>query len=77
MLTTLLMSLSMFPDSFHRGIDLPPDEFYQIHALSCLLQGLGILPDHLPDPNLNNQGPKSHLKSMMALFTFHLKSINF
>ena len=22
------------PDSFHRGIDLPPDEFYQIHVLS-------------------------------------------
>ena len=22
------------PDSFHGGIDLPPDEFYQIHALS-------------------------------------------
>ena len=22
------------PDSFHGGIDLPPDEFYQIHAFS-------------------------------------------
>ena len=23
------------PDSPYRGIDLPPDEFYQVHALSC------------------------------------------
>ena len=31
-----------------------------------LLQGLVIPPYHLSDLNLNNQGPKSHLKSMMA-----------
>ena len=28
------MSLTNIPDSFHGGIDFPPDEFYQIHALS-------------------------------------------
>ena len=39
-----------------------------------LLQGLAIHPDHLSDPNLNNQGPHNHLKSMMALSIFHLKS---
>ena len=33
------------PDSFHGGIDLPPDEFYQIHALSSW---------HPPSPRLGN-----------------------
>ena len=33
------------PDSFHRGIDLPPDEFYQIHALSF---------KHTPSPRPGN-----------------------
>ena len=67
------------PDSFHGGIDLPPDEFYQIHALSSR---------HPPPPRPGNpsrppsrpqsqqSGPQKPIKSMMALFTFHLKSIN-
>ena len=36
------------PDSPYGGIDLPPDEFYQVHTLSSgihLLLGLAILPD--------------------------------
>ena len=32
-------------DSFHRGLDLPPDAFYQIHALSSR---------HLPSPRPGN-----------------------
>ena len=67
------------PDSFHGGIDHAPDEFYQFHALSSRHPPSprpGIPPDHLSAPNLNNQGPKNHLKSMMALSIFHLKSKN-
>ena len=67
------------PDSFHGGNDLPPDEFYQIHTLSSrhLPHPRPGNPSRPPSrPNLNNQGPKSHSKSMMALSLFHLKSIN-
>ena len=65
------------PGSFHGGIGLPPYEFYQIHAISSR-HPPSSRPgnDHLSDPNLNNQGPKRHLKGMMALFTYLLKSIN-
>ena len=67
------------PDSFHRGIYHPLDEFYQIHALSSR---------HLPSPrpgiasrppfrpHSQQSGPKKTSKGMMALFTCHLKSIN-
>ena len=67
------------PDSPHGGIDLPPDEFYQIHALSSR---------HPPSPRLGNpsrppfrphsqqSGPQNPSKGMMPLSTCHLKSIN-
>ena len=67
------------PDSPHGAIDLPPDEFYQIHALSSR---------HPPPPRpgnpsrppfkpiLNNQDPKSPSRGMMALSIYHLKSTN-
>ena len=66
-------------DSFQGGIDFSPDEFYQIHALSSRhpTPPRPGNPSRPPfRPNLNNQGPKSHLKSMMALSIFHLKSMN-
>ena len=49
-------------ESSYGGIDLPSDEFYQIHALSLGIQLLLVLvvhPSHLSGPNLNNQDPKS------------------
>ena len=67
------------PDSFHGGIDLPADVFYQIHAISSRHPPFarpGNPPDHLSGPNLNNLGPQSPLKGMTALSTCHLKSIN-
>ena len=67
------------PDSFHGGIDLPPDECYQSMPFPLgihVLQGLATLLDHLSGPILNNLGPKSPSKGMMALSTCHLKSIN-
>ena len=64
------------PDSFHRGIDLPPDEFYQIHALSSRHPPSPMPGNHLSGHILNNLGPKSPSKGMMALSTYHLKSIN-
>ena len=67
------------PDSFHGGIDLPLMSSTRsvpfplgIHPL----QGLATPPDHLSGPILNNLGPKSPSKGMMALSTCHLKSIN-
>ena len=67
------------PDSFLGGIDLPPDAFYQIHALSSRHQPPP-RPGNPPRPPFrrqsHNQGPKSYLKSMMALSIFHPKSIN-
>ena len=65
------------PDSSHGGIDLPPDEFYQILDLSFSHPPSprpDTPPDHLSGPNL---GSKSPSKSMMALSTCHLKSINY
>ena len=66
------------PDSSHGGIDLPPNDFYQTNALSSRHPHSprpGTPPDHLLCPILNNQAPKSLSKSMMALFTCHLKSL--
>ena len=77
MLSTLLMSLIMFETHFMEAlIFLLMSSIRSMHfPLGIhLLQGLVILPDHLSDPNLNNKGPKTHLKSMMALSIFHLKS---
>ena len=67
------------PNSPYGGIDLPPDAFYQIHALSSR---------HPPPPRLGNaskppfkphsqqSGPQSPSKGRMALSIYHLKSIN-
>ena len=67
------------PESFHGGIDLPPDEFYQIRALSSRHQP-SLRPGNPSRPPFRPQsqqsGPKSPLKGMMPLSPCHLKSIN-
>ena len=76
MLTTLLLSLIMFQTHFMevqifllmsstRSMPFP----LGIH----LLQGQATPPDHLSGPILNNLGPQSPSKGMMALSTCHLK----
>ena len=67
------------PDSPHGGIDLPPDEIYQIHVLSSR---------HPPPPRPGDPskspfrahsqqiGPQKSFKRYMALSTCHLKFIN-
>ena len=67
------------PDSPNGGIDLPPDEFYQIHALSSRHQPHprpGNLSKPPFRPHSHNQGPKSPSKGMMALSTCHPKFSN-
>ena len=62
------------PESPYGGIDLPPDEFYQIHALSSKLPCPPRTgnPSKPPlRPNLNNQDPKNPSKDMMALSICH------
>ena len=74
MLITLQVSL-IFPESPYGGIDLPPDEFYQIHVLSSRH-----LPPPRPDnpskPPFNNQDLKSPSKDMMTLSIYHHKFLN-
>ena len=67
------------PDSPHGGIDLPSDEFYQIHALSSRYP-----PPPRPGdpfrppfrPHSQQSGPQKPFKRYMALSTYHLKFIN-
>ena len=65
------------PNSPYVGIDLLPDEFYQVHALSSR---------HPPSPrtgllllghNLNILGLLSQLEGMMVLYSCLLKSISY
>ena len=68
------------PDSPYGGIDLPPDEFYQVHTLSSrhpLLQGLAIPPDLLLGHNLKILGLPNQLEDKMALSSCLLKSISY
>ena len=68
------------PNSPYGGIDLPPDEFYQVHILPLgiyLLQGLAIPPDLPLGHNLKIMGLPSQLEGMMALFSSLLKSISY
>ena len=53
------------PDSPYGVIDLPPDEFYQVHAL--FLKGLVDPPDLLLGHNHNILGLPNPLESMMVL----------
>ena len=70
------------PDSVHGGIDLPPDEFYQIHALSSR---------HPPSPRPGNpsrppfrpqseqSGPQKYnspIYAMKALKAYNTEAIN-
>ena len=71
-------SIDHVPNSSYGGIDLPPDEFYQVHALSSR---------HPPSPrpgqpsrppyNLNILGLPNHLEGMMAPYSCLLKSISY
>ena len=68
------------PDSPYGGIDLPPDEVYQVHTLSSmhhLLQGLVILPDLPLGHNLKILVLTSQLEGMMVLSSCLLKSISY
>ena len=65
------------PNSPYGGIDLPPDEFYQVHTLPLglhLLQGLAIPPDLLLGHNLKYSGPPDTILLVTCLFS--LRSIN-
>ena len=67
------------PDSPNGGIDLPPDEFYQIHTLSSSHPPPpwpATVPNHYSGLILNNQDSKSPSKGMMALPICHPKSSN-
>ena len=78
MLITLLTSLTMSQTHFMEVLILVLMNSTRSMPFPLgihLIQGLAILPDHLSDPNLNNQGPISHFKSIVALSIFHLKSI--
>ena len=67
------------PNSPYGGIDLPPDEFYQVHALSGihLLQGLVNPPDLLLGLNLNILSLPSQLEGMMVPYSCLLKSTSY
>ena len=72
--------LDHVPDSPYGGIDLPPDEFNQVHTLSSRHPPSprpGIFPDLPLGHNLNILDPKSQLEGMMALSSCHLKSISY
>ena len=72
--------LDHVPDSPYGGIDLPPDEVYQVSTLSSW---------HPPSPRPHNpsrppfrpqsqhSGPQSQLEGMMVLSSCHLKSISY
>ena len=68
------------PNSPYGGIDLPSDEFYEVHALSSrhpLLQGLVCPPELLLGHNLNILGLLRQLEGMMVLYSCLLKSISY
>ena len=68
------------PDLPYGGIDLPPDEFCQVHTLSSRHPPSPrpeILPDLPLGHNLNILDPKSQLEGMMVLSSCHLKSISY
>ena len=58
MLSTLQYAFDYVPDSFHGGIDFPPDEFYQIHALSSR-HPPPPRPDNPSKPPFRPQSPQS------------------
>ena len=68
------------PDSPYGGIDLSPDEFYQVHTLSSRLP-----PSPRPGnpsrpsfrPQSQNSGLPSQLEGMMALSSCLPKSISY
>ena len=67
-------------NSPYGGIDLPPDEFYQVHTLSSRhppSPSLVIPPDLLLGHNLKILGLPSQLEGMMALSSCLLKSISY
>ena len=64
------------PDSPYGGIDLPPDEVYQVHALaSTHPRGQPSRPSFRP--HLNILGLLSQLEGMMDLYSCLLKSTNY
>ena len=68
------------PDSHYGGIDLPPDEFYQVHDLSSrhppsLMPGQP--PDLLLGHNRNILGLPNPLEGMMVLYSCLLKSTSY
>ena len=68
------------PNSPYGGIDLPPDEFYQVHTLSSRhppSQWPGNPPDLFLDHNLKILGLPSQLEGMMVLYSCLLKSISY
>ena len=66
------------PDSPYGGIDLPPDEFYQVHALSSRHPPPQRPPPDLPlGHNPNILGLPILLGGMMALSSCLLKSIGY
>ena len=68
------------PDSSYGGIDLPPDEFYQVHTLSSRHPPSprpGHPPDLLLGHNLKILGLPSQLEGMMALSSCLPKSISY
>ena len=67
------------PDSPNGGIDLPPDEFYQVHTLSSRhppspRPGNPSRPSFRPQSR--NSGPQKPIRGMMVLSSCLLKSIN-
>ena len=68
------------PNSPYGGIDLPTDEFYQVHTLSSRYPhplGLAIPPDLPLGHNLKILGLPSQLEGMMARSSCLLKSISY
>ena len=68
------------PDSPYGGIDLPPDEFYQVHAMSSRhppSQRPGYPPDLILGHNNNILGLPNPLEGMMVLYSCLLKSTSY
>ena len=68
------------PDSLYGGTDLPPDEFYQVHALSSRhppSQRTGNPPELPLGHNPKILGLPTPLDGMMALYSCLIKSIGY
>ena len=68
------------PNSPYGGIDLPTDEFYEVHTVSSRYPhplGLAIPPDLPLGHNLKILGLPSQLEGMMARSSCLLKSISY